>query len=211
MRANKLVSRADKGRKGQEGRDRGLRARKRRFQARARTKGNWCENARLTDFAAQPVRAFEAGAHYVIGILHQSLAAGALVVRTFSLAAQVVRAGEIIAHNIISVNHWRGAVGALVVGALCFAANGRVARAATALRRASVRDRGGAVRALEGAAEHRLFVVGKYESNKIARENIDRAPGNFTSPNTRYKSLGPSFDRLCAREEICMLNQILVV
>ena len=211
MRANKLVSRADKGRKGQEGRDRGLRVRKRRFQARARTKGNWCENARLTDFAAQPVRAFEAGAHYVIGILHQSLAAGALVVRTFSLAAQVVRAGEIIAHNIISVNHWRGAVGALVVGALCFAANGRVARAATALRRASVRDRGGAVRALEGAAEHRLFVVGKYESNKIARENIDRAPGNFTSPNTRYKSLGPSFGRLCAREEICMLNQILVV
>ena len=190
MRANKLVSRADKGRKGQEGRDRGLRARKRRFQARARTKGNWCENARLTDFAAQPVRAFEAGAHDVIGILHQSLAVGALEVRTFGLAAQVVRAREIIAHNIIGVNHWRGAVGALVEGALCFAANGRVARAATALRRASVRDRGGAVRALEGAAEHRLSVVGKYESNTSARENIDLCAGKLQESQHEVQSLG---------------------
>lgn len=104
--------------------------------------------------AAQPVRAYKVGAYDVVGIIHQSLAAGALLVRASCLAAQFVRAGEIIAHNIVSVNHGRGAVGALLEGASGLAADGRHARAAIALRRTSVRDRGGAFRALEGAAVH---------------------------------------------------------
>lgn len=141
--------------------------------------------------AAKAGTAFKVGANGIIGPLHQSRAGGALIVRAESLAAHTVRALEVGAHSLVGGIHRRREAGALVVRALRLAALERVAHIA-ALSGTGFYDRGGAIRALDGAAEQRFLLVGWCECDKVGTENVGGGVwGVASTPETRHGWLPP--------------------